>query len=159
MDEYKVMTEGTRLVNGCTETPPKPLAQIWTGPREQKMRNRPETLACKPRSRSPFALDDQGLTLPRPSSLPLPRPSSRPLQCALAGVDQSQSQSYFPKISFSNKATIAYQHLSENQRYIFQIRKVAGKSNPSFCPLLFDFSLWGEGGNKIIGKYKSVPNI
>lgn len=110
------------------------------------MRNRSETLACKPCSR---LLDDQGLTLPLPSSLLLQR--------ALAGVDQSQYQSYFPKISFSNKATIAYQHLSENQRYIFQIRKVAGKPNPSLLVLFF--FIFPRGGDKIIDKYKSVPNI
>lgn len=111
------------------------------------MRNWCETSACKPCSRSPFALDDQGLTLPLPSL---------PLQCALAGTDQSQYQSYFPKNSFSNKSTISYQHSSENQRYIFQIRNMAGKFNPSWS-FSFYFSPWG--GDKITDKYSSVPNI
>lgn len=41
---------GPRSLAAAQRHPPKPLAQIWTGPKEQKMRNWCETSACKPHS-------------------------------------------------------------------------------------------------------------
>lgn len=64
------------------------------------------------------------------------------LQYALAVIHQSQDQSCLLKIGINYKSTTAYHHLSENPRYIFQIRNAAGKPNPSFTPFHFSPG-WG----------------